>query len=453
MKVLVVDDEKIKRITLRDDLREANYDAIAVESPAIGLQLLEHEHFDVLVTDLRMPKMHGIDFLKRVKRDRPHITVIIMTAYATVETAVEAMKFGAHNYIKKPFSSEELIAMLDKLKALRHKDTGAKEEEAQLSRDNIEQLSPYHNIVGKSRQMQEIFNALETVSDSSSNVLIYGERGVGKALLAKCIHLNSPRKHQPYTQVSCGGLALPSLEENLFGREVGVTGQQTGQLELAHRGTLFLADIENLPSELQIKLLRVLEDGEFERSGGADRVRVDARLIAATTENLREKVKSGEFREDLFYRLNVIPLFVPPLRERVEDIPLLTNHFLDLFAPNQNICIAPEAINILMAYPWPSNVGELENVIERLVTVSSGRNITAEDIPIELKLPAPVQLDDTLGETSFHEIVHSTERELIAWAMKKTKGNKTQSAKLLKMKPSTFRDALAKYIDEIEWEV
>jgi len=453
MKVLVVDDEKIKRIPLRDDLREANYDAIAVESPAIGLKLLEQEHFDVLVTDLRMPKMHGIDFLKRAKRDCPYITVIIMTAYATVETAVEAMKFGAHNYIKKPFSSGELITMLEKLKVLRQKDRGAKEWKVQLSRDKIEQPLRYHNIIGKSRQMQEIFNALDTASDSRSSVLICGERGVGKALLAKRIHMNSPRKHQPYTEVNCGGIALAALEESLFGRELGVGGQRTGQLELAHGGTLFLADIENLPSDIQIKLLKVLEDGEFERSGKTDRVRVDVRLTAATTGNLREKVKCGEFREDLFYRLNVIPLFVPPLRERVEDIPLLMNHFLDLFTPNQNVCIAREAIDILMAYPWPSNVGELENVIERLVTLSGGRDITAEDIPVELKLPMHVHLDDTLGETSFHEIVHSTERELIAWAMRKTQGNKTRSAQLLKMKPSTFRDALAKYVDEIEWEV
>ncbi|MDE0042509.1 MAG: response regulator, partial [Candidatus Poribacteria bacterium] len=202
MKILVVDDEKIKRITLRDDLREANHDAIAVESPTTGLRLLENEHFDVLVTDLRMPRMHGIDFLKRVKKEHPHITVIIMTAYASVETAVEAMQFGAHNYIKKPFSSEELIAMLDKLKRLQQENILAKSEVVALSSKNTDNISQHHNIVGKSPQMQEVLSALANVAGSNSNVLIYGEPGVGKALLAKSIHSNSPRKYQPYIRVN-----------------------------------------------------------------------------------------------------------------------------------------------------------------------------------------------------------------------------------------------------------
>lgn len=449
MKVLVVDDEKIKRITLRDDLREANYDAIAVESPATGLQLLENEHFDVLITDLRMPQMHGIDFLKRAKKNHPHITVIIMTAYATVETAVEAMQFGAHNYIKKPFSSEELIGMLGKLKTLQPKIDVAKAEDIDRSCMSTGEPSPRHSIVGKNQQIREILDALATVAESNSNVLIYGERGVGKALLAKSIHSNSSRKHQPYVRVNCSRQSPRTLEEELFGYERSANGPLTGRLELSQGGTLFLADIENLPYEMQVKLLQGLEDGECVRDESTDSARLDVRLIAATTENLREKVKSGEFREDLFYRLNVVPLFLPPLRERTEDIPLLVSHFLELFSPRRDTLVVSEAIDLLAAYTWPGNIGELENLIERLVTMSGGQPISVEDIPIELKVPAPVNLDDTLSGTSFREIVESTERELIAWAMRKTKGNKTQSARLLKMKPSTFRDALAKYIHEI----
>lgn len=447
MKVLVVDDEKIKLVTLRDDLREANYDAIAVESPTIALQLLQYEHFDVLVTDLRMPKMHGLEFLKRVKEEYPHITVFIMTAYASVETAVEAIKFGAHNYIQKPFSSDELIAMLDKLKVFRGKGKGQPIGEIQRP---VDSSASALQMIGKSQPMQAVFELLETITDSSSNVLVYGEKGVGKTLLAKSIHLNSLRAHQPYVQINCAGLSQDALERELFGASVDKDEGQVGRLELAADGTLFISEVNALPLETQAKLLRVIEEGEFELYGSNETIEVDVRVIAGTTMNLQSKVQNGAFREELFYRLNVIPLFLPALRERMEDIPLLVNHFLDRFSPNRPIRIAAEAVELLMAYPWPGNVRELENVIERLVAICGGRDITVEDIPIELKLPAPAHLSDTLGESSFHEIIRETERELIAWAMRKTKGNKTQAAKLLKMRPSTFRDALAKHIDQIE---
>ena len=439
MKVLVVDDEKIKLITLRDDLREANYDTIAVESPAIGLQLVQNEHFDVLVTDLRLPKMHGIEFLKRVQKEQPHIIVIVMTAYASVETAVEAMKFGAYNYIKKPFSSEELIQMLDKLKMLHGRD----KQRSQL-KVPVKGRSPYHYIIGKSQAIQDLFDLLENVSDTQSTVLIYGEHGTGKTLVAKSIHFNSARRLHPFRIVSCSGMSTEALDRELFGDKQTENG-------FGRKGTLFLQDIDALPIALQVKFLRALEGQQLNLDRSAQRE--DVRIIAATTKNLRAKVQIGEFRDDLFYRLNVVPIFLPPLRERVEDIPLLINHFLDLFSPNTPIHIAPEVIEVLAAYPWPGNVRELENVIERLVTVGDRADITIDDIPLELKLPVQVSLDETLSEISFQEIIRSTERELIGWAMKKAKGNKTQAAKLLKMKPSTFRDTLAKYLDQIEWQV
>ena len=451
MKVLVVDDEKIKRITLRDDLREENYDTIAVESPAIAFQLFQNQHFDVLVTDLRMPKMHGIEFLKRVKKDHPHVTVIIMTAYASVETAVEAMKWGAYNYIKKPFSSGELIAMLDKLKEIREaKDKGGSETHTQSA--HIEPWRLYHNIVGKSRPLQDILNLIEKISDSDANVLMSGESGTGKEFLAKYIHLNSSRGHHPYVSVNCTGVSDEILEVEMFGREAPPEHQRAGRFELAHNGTLFLDDVDALSMKLQVKLLRILEIGVFERVGAETQVEVDVRVIGAATEYLRQKFQNGTFLSDLFYRLNVVPIFLPPLRERTEDIPLLINHFLELFSQKKPVPITPQAVNLLMKYPWPGNVRELENVIERLAAENGGQEITADDIPIDLKLGSHINLDDSLSEVSFHEIIRSTERELIAWAMKKTDGNKTQAAKLLKMKPSTFRDALAKNIDQIEWE-
>ena len=446
MKVLVVDDEKLKRMTLRDDLRESNYDAIAVESPLIGLQLLQQEPFDVLVTDLRMPQMHGIEFLKRVKKEHPHITVIVMTAYASVETAVEALRFGAYNYIKKPFSSDELILMLDKLKALRGKTPIENTQSSLKTSESNQEPSLFQTLIGKSQQIQEIFKIIPKVASADSNVMIYGEAGTGKSLLAKTIHLRSSRKHQPYVSLNCYGLTDDAIESELFGGE-----SRQGKLQLANHGTLFIANIDTVPLDGQAKILAVLEDRKLAVTSETEPIAVDVRIISTSRDNLKEKTKIGDFLEDLYYQLNVIPLFLPPLRERKGDIPMLINHFLDIFSPHESIRIKPNAVNVLTEYSWPGNVSELEYIIEQLVAVNNGTDISVEDIPIELKLPSSQKLDNTPSLTSFHEIIKSTERELIAWAMRKTQGNKTQAARLLSMKPSTFRDALAKHIHQIEW--
>ena len=447
MKVLVVDDEKLKRMTLRDDLRESNYDAIAVESPLIGLQLLQQEPFDVLVTDLRMPQMHGIEFLKRVKKEHPHITVIVMTAYASVETAVEALRFGAYNYIKKPFSSDELILMLDKLKALRGKTPIDNTQSTLKTSESNQEPSLFQTLIGKSQQIQEIFKIIPKVASADSNVMIYGEAGTGKSLLAKTIHLRSSRKHQPYVSLNCYGLTDDAIESELFGGE-----SRQGKLQLANHGTLFIANIDTVPLDGQAKILAVLEDRKLAVGSETERIAVDLRIISTSRDNLKEKTKIGDFLEDLYYQLNVIPLFLPPLRERKSDIPMLINHFLDIFSPHESIRIKPNAVNVLTEYSWLGNVSELEYIIEQLVAVNNGTDISVEDIPIELKLPSSQKLDNTPSLTSFHEIIKSTERELIAWAMRKTQGNKTQAARLLSMKPSTFRDALAKHIHQIEWK-
>ena len=447
MKILVVDDEKLKRMTLRDDLRESNYDAIAVESPLIGLQLLQQEPFDVLVTDLRMPQMHGIEFLKRVKKEHPHITVIVMTAYASVETAVEALRFGAYNYIKKPFSSNELILMLDKLKALRGKTPIDNTQSTLKTSESNQEPSLFQTLIGKSQQIQEIFKIIPKVASADSNVMIYGEAGTGKSLLAKTIHLRSSRKHQPYVSLNCYGLTDDAIESELFGGE-----SRQGKLQLANHGTLFIANIDTVPLDGQAKILAVLEDRKLAVGSETERIAVDLRIISTSRDNLKEKTKIGDFLEDLYYQLNVIPLFLPPLRERKGDIPMLINHFLDIFSPHESIRIKPNAVNVLTEYSWPGNVSELEYIIERLVAVNNGADISVEDIPIELKLPSSQKLDNTPSLTSFHEIIKSTERELIAWAMRKTQGNKTQAARLLSMKPSSFRDALAKHIHQIEWK-
>ncbi|MXV78749.1 sigma-54-dependent Fis family transcriptional regulator [Candidatus Poribacteria bacterium] len=448
MKVLVVDDEKLKRMTLRDDLRESGYDVIAVESPLIGLQLLQQEAYDVLVTDLRMPQMHGIDFLKRVKKEHPHITVIVMTAYASVETAVEALRFGAYNYIKKPFSSDALIAMLEKLKALKGKTSleMSSQSSVQASVRNHES-SLYHTLIGKSQQIQEIFDQVPKIAAADSNVMIYGEEGTGKSLLAKTIHLQSSRKHAPYVSLNCYGLNADAVELELFGDD-----SRQGKLQLSTDGTLFIANVDTIPISLQAKLLAALEDRSLAVQSEEETLAIDVRIISTSRENLKDRTRSGEFLEDLYYQLNVIPLYLPPLRERKGDIPMLINHFIDIFSSNQPVRIQPEAVRVLTEYSWPGNVSELENIIERLVGVNRGTDITAEEIPIEYKLPTSQKFDDTPSLTSFHEIIKTTERELIAWAMRKTKGNKTQAARLLSMKPSTFRDTLAKHIQHITLE-
>ena len=446
MKILVVDDEKIKRVTLRDDLRESNYDTIAVDSPLIGLQLLQQEAFDVLVTDLRMPQMHGIDFLKRVKKEHPHITVIVMTAYASVETAVEALRFGAYNYIKKPFSSDELILMLDKLKALRSKSSDESKPSPNTDETNQEP-SLYQTLIGKSQQIQEIFSMIPKVASADSNIMIYGEEGTGKSLLGKTIHLQSSRQHQPYVSLNSYGLAADTIEAELFGED-----DRQGKLHIADKGTLFIANVDAIPLDLQAKTLAALEERTLTVDSNSEPINLDIRIISTSRDNLKDKTKRGEFLEDLYYQLNVIPLFLPPLRERKADIPMLINHFIEIYSPHQSIRIKPDAVDVLTDYPWLGNISELENIIERLVAVNNGQDITPEDIPIEIKLPTSQKLDTTPSLTSFHEIIKSTERELIAWAMRKTKGNKTQAARLLSMKPSTFRDALAKHINHIQWE-
>ena len=447
MKVLVVDDEKLKRMTLKDDLRESGYDVIAVESPLIGLQLLQQEAYDVLVTDLRMPQMHGIDFLKRVKKEHPHITVIVMTAYASVETAVEALRFGAYNYIRKPFSSDALISMLEKLKALKGKTALEMSQSSVKASGTDHESSLYHTLIGKSQQILEIFDQIPKIAAADSNIMIYGEEGTGKSLLAKTIHLQSSRKHQPYVSLNCYGLNTVAVESELFGDE-----SRQGKLQLSTDGTLFIANVDTIPISLQAKLLAALEERSLAVQSEEKPLAIDVRIISTSRENLKERTRSGEFLEDLYYQLNVIPLYLPPLRERKGDIPMLINHFIDIFSSNQPVRIQPEAVRVLTEYPWPGNVSELENIIERLVAVNNGTGITVEEIPIEYKLPTSQKFDDTPSLTSFHEIIKTTERELIAWAMRKTKGNKTQAARLLSMKPSTFRDTLAKHIQHITLE-
>ena len=442
MKILIVDDEKLKRLTLRDDLFDANYDVVSVDSPLTALELLKNEVYDVIVTDLRMPRMSGIDFLKRIKQKYPSTTVIVITAYANIDTAIEAMKFGAYDYIKKPFLSEELILVLNRLKALRAQLDTANVGESDPDSDVLGagQLS-FYRFIGKNSQIREVMDLLPTVAESDSNVMLYGERGAGTLSLAKTIHLESRRKYHPFISLNCRNSSEEQLAEKLFG---DATSQ--GRFECAAGGTLCLKNIDAMPLSIQTEMMH-WRANQSEAAAVTDK---PVRLIGTAAEDLTQKMKEGTFLPELYYDINVVSLFLPPIRERKSDIPVLINHFLEFFSPHHAIRVQPEAIKRLVAYPWPGNLPEMKNVVEKIVTVSRDHEITGADIPLELKIPLAHQFDETPGEVDFHDIMKSTERELIAWALQRTQGNKSQAARLLSMKPATFRDALARHQDDLD---
>ena len=442
MKILIVDDEKLKRLTLRDDLLEANYEVISVDSPLTALQLLENEVFEVLVTDLRMPGMSGIEFLKRVKARYPHMTVIVMTAYANIETVIEAMKFGAYDYIEKPFLSEELILILDKVKVLRTKvDTESFRNSAPDSDIlGVGQLS-FYRFIGKNSPMREIMDLLPTLAKSNSNVMLYGESGSGTISLAKTIHLQSDRRYQPFIPLNCRHASTEQLLAKLFG-----DATSAGRFHLAAGGTLCLKHIDAMPLAVQTEMIHRLLD----ESKAVETSDTRLRLMGTAESDLKQKMEDGTFLPELYFHVNVNSLFLPPLRERRADIPILINHFLEFFSPHQAIRVHPEAMKYLVDYPWPRNLPEMKNIVEKLVTVCRDSAITAMDIPLDVRVPSALLFNEIPREVNFHEIMKSTERTLVMWAIQRAKGNKSQAARLLSMKPATFRDALARHKKDLD---
>ncbi len=409
--VLIVDDEKNYLIVLEALLEDEGYQVFTADNAERGLEIALNQEIDVVVTDMKMPLMDGMVFLERLHRMKPDLPIIMMTAYGTIEKAVEAMKKGAFDYICKPFENEEFKIIIQK--AIEH--FRLLKQNKEMTQELIGRYS-FHNIVGRSAVMQKVFYIIEKVAPSKSTVLITGESGTGKELIAKAIHYNSPRFDKPFVSVNCGALPETLLESELFGHEKGAfTGaiqQRKGRFELAHGGTLFLDEISEMPLHLQVKLLRVLQEMEFERVGGSQTIKVDVRVIAATNRELKTEVEAGRFRADLFYRLNVVNIHVPPLRERKEDIPLLINHFIEKYSKEMGISekvrIDKEALKLLMEYHWPGNVRELENVIERALLLCSGGEIRLGDLPPEIRdnmglKPSSVPLisEGTASETLF----------------------------------------------------
>lgn len=382
-RILVVDDEPMVCLSLVNWLKEENYFAQSAEDGPSAIAAVSQEPWDIMLLDLKMPGMDGLEVLRQVKKISPQTVVIIMTAYASIASSVQAMKEGAYDYIVKPLDVQELTLMLKKIV-----DHQRLISENILLRKKLTERYAYENIIGKSPAMQKVFEMIRTVADTSATVFISGETGTGKELVARAIHTNSSRKYNPFIAVSCGALPETLLESELFGYEKGAfTGadrMKKGRFELAHGGTLFLDEIGDISMRTQVKLLRVLQERSFERLGGTDSIEVDVRLITASNRDLPKAIEAGDFRSDLYYRLNVVNIHLPPLRQRKEDIPLLIEHFMRKFNLEFNKRfdrVEEEALNLMMEYHWPGNVRELENVIERAIVIDGGPEIKVGQLP------------------------------------------------------------------------
>jgi two-component system response regulator AtoC len=446
--VLVIDDEPNMRHMLTALLEKAGY-AVTVAADGINaLSILESKAFDLILCDVRMPKMDGLSFLKQITEQGLTTTTIVMSAYGTIDTAVEAMKLGAVDYISKPFRADEIL-----LKLAQFEETGRLREENLRLRDAVQETFSFQNMVAKSHAMRAIFETIRKVADYKTTVLITGESGTGKELIARAIHYNGVRKEKPMVAVNCGGLPENLLESELFGYAKGAftdAGKdKKGIFQEASGGSFFLDEIGELPLSLQVKLLRVLQDEMVRPLGSAEAVKVDVRIIAATAANLAEAVKEGTFRDDLFYRINVLHIEVPPLRDRKEDIPLLVNHFMEKFDKRlrkEITEIQPEALRALMAYPWPGNVRELENVIERTMVLTERSHIHVSELPDEIRgAQASTEPLWPSKEASLKANTMALEKALIERALRETDNNRTRTAKLLGISHPTLLSKMKTY--------
>jgi DNA-binding NtrC family response regulator len=451
--LLLVEDEVALRLAVAEQLADRGYSVEQAESGEAALARLAEFAFDVIVTDLRLPGIDGSAVVEAAVARYPDIIAIVVTGYGTVKDAVEAIKRGAADFVNKPFQIDELLHSLDSALERRR----LKSENAYL-RAQLQERYRFEGVVGKGRAMARVFQLLETVAPTNSTILITGETGTGKEVVARAIHHNSPRRLFRFVALNCTAIPETLLEAELFGHVrgafTGAVGNRQGRLEQAHKGTLFLDEVGTMSTALQTKLLRVLQEREFERVGDSHTTKVDVRVIAATNSDLTRMVADGQFREDLFYRLNVIPVELPPLRERKEDIPLLVQHFLDKFraadmSAGQSrpaLTVAQDAIRHLMAYSWPGNVRQLENAIERAVAINIGRpQIDVTDLPVEIQqaepaLPSTVSLPE--GGLDLDVFIAHIERELIERSLERTGGNKGRAAKLLNLKRTTLVEKL-----------
>ena len=445
-KILIVDDE----LGVRDSLRmifKKDYTVVTAGSAKEAWEKIASEEPDLIFLDIIMPQKDGMEMLKEVRESHPMTPVVMLTATKTVKTAVDAMKLGAHDYVTKPFDVEELKIIAGK--ALENRDLKADNRRLQTE---VEERYRFDNIIGKSKGMRDIYGIIRQIAERNSTVLIHGESGTGKELVARAIHYNSQRKDKPFVAVNCAAIPETLIESELFGHEKGAftdaQNRRIGHFELAHLGTLFMDEVSELSLPTQAKILRALQEREFVRVGGGKTISVDVRLISATNKNLEEMMGRGTFRSDLFYRINVVPLTIPPLRERKEDIPLLVQHFLGKHAGPDQKKISPEAMDILAAYDWPGNVRELENIIERIVVLSCAETVRPDELPSILKNTSKaeqIKQGVLSGRVSFDDAERDFEKDIIVEALKKTNFIQTKAADLMGISRRILKYKMDKY--------
>lgn len=446
-RILIVDDEEGMRRLLSRVLTREGYDTVAVGSGAEALRLVANERFDLVVTDIKMPEMDGLQLLAELKEYEPSLLVIVITAYGTIENAVQALRSGAYDYIAKPFENDEI--RLTVAKALERERLLA---ENRYLHAELEGRYDFSGIIGSSPAMQKIYEMVLSVAASNANVLVTGESGTGKELLARSIHYNSPRKEKPFVVLNSAALSEGVLESELFGHEKGAfTGAldtRKGRFERADQGTLFIDEVAEMSMTAQVKLLRVIQEHEFERVGGNKTISVNVRIVAATNKILEDQVKDGKFREDLYYRLNVVNINVPPLRSRREDIEPLTKYFLEKYSAETGKKItelAPRALSCLLAHDWPGNIRELQNAIERAVVLAKGSVLTPRDFPQGMQGDDQICLQIPEKGGSLTDILEDLERQLILQTLQREDGSQTRAADTLGIKRTTLRYKMEKY--------
>ncbi len=447
--ILIVDDEKNYLVVLEALLGPEGYEIITADNARNALRLARESDVDLIITDMKMPGMNGMELLEECQKIKPELPVIMMTAFGTIEMAVEAMKNNAYDYITKPFQNEQL-----KLTVKKALENYRLIKENRFLSEALSDRFKFGNIIGKSKPMLKVYDLIRKVAQSKASVLITGPSGTGKELIAKAIHYNSPRKDRQFVSINCGALTETLLESELFGHEkgafTGAVAMKKGRFELADNGTLFLDEVGDMPLSLQIKLLRVLQEMEFERVGGTKTIKVDVRILSASNRNIKEDIAKDVFREDLFYRLNVMDIEVPPLNERVDDIPLLVKHFIEKYSDGKdkdNIELAPEAWKALYSYSWPGNVRELENVIERAIVLNSGEKITLDDLPEELTgEKAELDVDGFIPlNISLPKALEQIEEKLIRRALAQCNNVQSHAANMLGIKKNLIQHKMKKY--------
>ncbi len=445
-KILIVDDDTAHRVMLKVNLLEAGYEILEADDGDEVLPVLLEQEVDLILMDLRMQRMDGMEAIKLLQKAGRPEPIVVITAFSSVESAVEAMKYGAMDYVTKPVDIHSLKLTVEK--ALNFEALRGENEE--LKKRLGEQFD-FQNIIGRSPAMEQVFETLSLVAPSDATVLINGESGTGKELIAGSLHHNSKRKEQPFIKLNCAALNENLLESELFGHEKGAfTGadtRRTGRFEQADRGTLFLDEIGDMSAQTQAKILRILQEGELERLGGGETIKVDVRLVAATHRDLKAMVEEGTFRQDLFFRLSVVPIELPPLRQRTEDIPALADFFLKRYATNNQKDIKgfhPQALMLLARYEWPGNIRELENSIERAVILCLGEQITPKELPPQM-LPDGFKTLESLGNRQGGPSLKDVEREAIRTTLKQTDGNKSKTARILGVARQTLLNKIKEY--------